>query len=368
MKEPFVPHSLPITNLDWAKLANLIGKANSALSNYNGTVRHLINPLLFLAPVTVQEAVLSSKIEGTRASLADVLQKDISSFDDRMKGDIEEVRNYEKALDYARNNLFERPLCLNMIKDIHTILMSGVRGDNKARGEFRRIQNYIGFHGDSIEQATFIPPSPEKMLVALHEWEKYMHDDSQERLIQMAVLHAQFEIIHPFLDGNGRLGRILIPLFLHASGYLDYPVFYLSEYLEGCRTEYYARLKNISDKNDWQGWVEFFLGAIIEQSKINETKVKSILHLYTETKNLIMSLTKSHYAIKIVDLLFAKPIIDSAEIIAKSITNNQVTTNRLLSKLVDAGILIKIQAKSGQRPNCYAFAKLINIVEGKKVF
>lgn len=167
---------------------------------------------------------------------------------------------------------------------------------------------------------------------ALNEWEKYIHLESEEILIQLAVIHAQFETIHPFLDGNGRIGRILIPLFLYAKKYLDFPAFYMSEYLESCRSEYYARLKNISENNDWQGWIEFFLRAIIEQAKISYNRVDKLLRLYRNTQRMANDLTRSKYMLYIVDLLFHKPIID-ASFIEDKINIDHSTAIRLLDLL-----------------------------------
>ena len=190
MKTPFTPHTLPIQNLDYGKLLPLVGKANSLLSNYNGLLSHMVSPLLLLNAITTQEAVLSSRIEGTQASFAEVLEHDSIHFkDERKVADIEEVNNYKKALEYGVKELENRPLCLSLIKDIHSILLQGVRGTNKARGELRRVQNYIGSYGTTIEQARFIPPSPDKMLPALNEWEKYIHNDEEEIFDAVNTVH-----------------------------------------------------------------------------------------------------------------------------------------------------------------------------------
>lgn len=365
MKKPFIPHDIPIKELDWIRLVPLIGQANSALSNYNGIIRHMINPLLLLKPLTMQEAVLSSKIEGTQASLTEVLQKNlISKYDERKKLDVEEIENYTKALHYGINDLQKRPLCLNMIKDIHRILLEGSRGENKARGEFRRIQNYIGAYGAKIENATFIPPSVNHMIDALDKWEKYIHSENDDILLQLSVIHAQFEIIHPFLDGNGRVGRILIPLFLYAKKYLAHPVFYLSEFLEDHRWEYYERLRAISEKDDWQGWIEFFLTAIIKQSELNLNRTLSILQLYDKTKHKISEVIQSKYILKVIDLLFEKPILISSYLAEKAFMPDNSTAIRILDKLVDAKVLEKAYAGSGRKAGSYMFAELLNLIEG----
>lgn len=364
MKTPFIPHNLPIQNLDLSKLIKLVSEANSNLSRYNEALSRLINPALLLATFATKEAVLSSKIEGTQASLVDVLQKESKKHDESKKLDIEEIENCKKALEYGAEDLKNRPLCLNLIQDMHSILLNGVRGHNKNRGNFRKIQNFIGFAGATIEQASYIPPSPDKMFVALDNWEKYIHLESEEILIQLSIVHAQFEVIHPFLDGNGRIGRILIPLFLYAKQYLDFPAFYMSEYLESCRSEYYARLRNISENNDWQGWVEFFLRAIIEQAKISKNRVDKILKLYNAVKQEIISSTQSKYAIQLIDILFEKPIFNASYICKKIEGINKSTAIRILNDLAEIDLLKKYEGK-GSKPSSYEFAELLNILENR---
>ena len=364
MKTPFIPHNLPIQDLDLSKLIKLVSEANSNLSRYNGALSHLINPSLLLATFATKEAVLSSRIEGTQASLEDVLQKDSKKHDENKRLDIEEIENCKKALEYGAEDLKNRPLCLNLIKDMHSILLNGVRGHNKDRGNFRKIQNFIGFMGATIEQASYIPPSPDKMIIALDNWEKYIHLESEEILIQLAVIHAQFEIIHPFLDGNGRIGRILIPLFLYAKKYLDFPAFYMSEYLESCRSEYYARLKNISENNDWQGWIEFFLRAIIEQAKISKNRVDRVLELYDRIKQRIIRSTQSKYTIQLIDILFAKPILNASYVCNKIEGINKSTAIRILNELSEIDILKKYEGQ-GSKPSSYEFVELLNIIENR---
>ncbi len=365
----FIPHSLPIAGLNWQVLAPLIGKANAKLSNYNGILHNMVNPKILLSPLTKQEAVLSSKIEGTRASLSDIYQKDLGEkYDQEKENDIEEINNYRDALAFAIEDLKKRPICLNMLKDIHYRLLSGVRGHNKKRGEFRTTDVFIGSLGDTIENARYVPPQYTDMIPALDNFEKYMHKDDEEILVQLAILHAQFEIIHPFNDGNGRMGRILIPLFLYSKEYLRSPVFYLSEFLENNRGEYYRRLNDISSKGDWQSWIEFFLKAVISQSEINTQKAKKILFLYDSTKSMIPTITHSYHSTEICDALFESPFITTTKLLKDVNISNNATCNNILNKLVDANVL-KIHKKgAGQRPTTYIFADLLNIVEGNNNF
>ena len=393
MKIPFIPHNLPIQDLDLSKLIKLVSEANSNLSRYNGALSHLINPSLLLATFATKEAVLSSRIEGTQASLEDVLQKDSKKHDESKILDIEEIENCKKALEYGAEDLKNRPLCLNLIKDMHSILLNGVRGHNKDRGNFRKIQNFIGFMGATIEQASYIPPSPDKMVIALDNWEKYIHLESEEILIQLAVIHAQFEIIHPFLDGNGRIGRILIPLFLYAKNYLNFPAFYMSEYLELHRSEYYDRLQKIRHKNDWQGWIEFFLRGIIEQSKISYNRVQRVVLLHKNIQNVLPKITQSKYLPEIINIIFEKPILTADDIIQKIPTIDNPAVLRILNKLsepieyelrrnVESNLfetkawlsieksnneycILKKTQGSGKKPSSYEFVELLNIIEPK---
>jgi len=367
--KPFTPHKLPIGNLDWEKLSRPIGRASSAVSLYNGLLKSIPNPHILLSPMTMQEAVLSSRIEGTQASLSEVFKFEAGESYPQEKGrDIVEIMNYRKAL-FRAEELFERlpAIHLNMLRELHAILLAGVRGENKARGEFRTVQNFIGRHGATIEQASYVPPSPDVVPPALDEWEKYINGDSQEVLVQLAVLHAQFEIIHPFLDGNGRLGRILIPLFLYQKEMLIKPVFYLSQYFEEHRDEYYARLGAITKDDDWQGWISFFLNALIEQAKTNTNKAESILKLYNSTRVQVVDLTRT-YALAALDALFSKPIMNASEFMKKTDIKYKSTAMDVLKKLENAGIIKTIKEKRGRTPAVFAFPELISLAEGREIY
>jgi Fic family protein len=367
--QPFVPHALPITGLDWENLMLSIGKANAAVSLYNGLLRSIPNPHILLSPITSQEAVLSSRIEGTQATLCDVFKFEAGEDQTgERKHDIFEIINYRRALFRAEKLLQKIPaIHLNMLKELHALLMTGVRGKNKAPGEFRTVQNFIGRYGATIEQATYVPPSPEKVLPALDEWEKYINREDQEICVQLAVMHAQFEIIHPFLDGNGRLGRMLIPIFLHQKNMLTQPVLYLSEYFEKRRDLYYQMLRGITEKGDWQSWILFFLDALIEQARTNTEKTESILRLYEKTKEQVMSLTNSSQAIHLLEAFFAKPIINTSELQRE--TRVQKKTILLILKRLESADIIKMLKKGrGRMPGMCAFPELINLTEGREVY
>lgn len=362
---PYVPSSLPITNLDWKRLVSLVGKANAGLSQYNGLLESMINPHVLLSPLTIKEATLSSKIEGTQATLSEVLEYEAGeAYNIEKERDIKEIWNYRSAMLKAEK-LIKKDECihLNMIKALHKILLDGVRGANKARGEFRTDQNWIGTPGCAIQEAKFVPPNPIDMNIALNNWENYLNNDDEDILIQLAVVHAQFEMIHPFKDGNGRIGRILIPLFLYMKKYLNLPVFYLSEYLESNREEYYAKLNAISQEGKWQEWIEFFLNAVIEQSAINIKKAKAILELYDKMKEKIQCVTHSQYAIASLDAIFSQPIMNSTTFLKKTKIDRRGTANTILNKLVEKGILKIAKKGIGRTPSRYVFMDLIQLVD-----
>lgn len=363
--KPFIPYSLPIKNLNFEKLITLVGEASKKLSLYNGILQVIPNPNILLAPLTTKEAVLSSKIEGTQVSFTELLQYDADEcYDENKIDDIDEIVNYRTAMLEAEKMFDARPFIhLNMIKDLHNILLSGVRGNNKDRGEFRKIQVYIGSVGCTIDNATYIPPEAQHVLPALDKWEKYINNSEQETLIQCAIMHAQFEMIHPFLDGNGRIGRMLIPLFLYQKQYIDKPVFYLSEFFETNRKEYYQRLNAISSNEKWDDWIEFFLKAIIEQANKNIIKSKEIIDLYNNMKEEFTRITHSEFAINILDNLFKKPIISSKELFVMSKINTARTSSYLFKKLYENNILKIIKPGTGNRSTIYSFDKLIQISE-----
>jgi len=281
--------------------------------------------------------------------------------------DIQEIINYRAAMWKAIEYLRERPLCLNLVKDLHGILLDSVRGRDKTPGQFRRTQNYIAPPGYPIEKATFVPPSPDRLDDMLDNWEKYMHFDEKDVLVHLAIVKAQFEIIHPFLDGNGRMGRMLVPLFLFAKKLLSSPMFYLSAYLEANREAYYTRLQAISQLQDWNGWIQFFLTAVVEQAAINIDKVRGILHLYEEMKAKVVETTHSQFAIQALDAIFSRPIFEGSDFAAISRIPTKMTASVLIRQLKNVGILKVLRPASGRRSALLVFPELINLVEGKSI-
>ena len=368
---PYIPDSLPITNLDYQLLFGLVGNANAELARYDGLLQGIPNPAVMLSPLTTQEAVLSSKIEGTQATVDEVLEQEAGLIKEGEKyKDIQEISNYRSALFQASEHLRDYPIRLALIREIHKILLNSVRGQNKTPGEFRMDQNWIGKPGCSIEEASFVPPDPVRIHDFLRDWEDYIGFNDIDFLLQTAVIHAQFELIHPFKDGNGRIGRILIPLFLFYKKKLSQPMFYLSQYLESHRDEYYQRLRKISEEQDWNGWIAFFLKAITHQAKENGMRVRAIMGLYENMKNKIHEITHSQYSLYLLDAIFAKPIFKTSDCAARLKQDHNVhekTTLSLLRQLKEYDVLMELQSGSGRRAATLCFPGLINLAEGRSV-
>ena len=369
--EPYIPDNLPLSSIDWERHVTLIGKANAALARYDGILLGMINPQILLSPLTTREAVLSSRIEGTQASLEEVLQyeadigvprPDQDIPDTPQIRDIHEIINYRKAMGAVVEELAGRPFSLNTIRSLHRILLTGVRGRHKYPGEIRRIQNYIAPPGTPIEEATFIPPSPPMLMDALSNWEMYLHSTEKDPLVQLAILKAQFELIHPFLDGNGRIGRMLVPIILYHKKILSRPMFYISAYLERNRDVYYERLLAISRDGDWNGWISFFLQALVLQSEENSVKARAILELYNDMKIRVPEITRSQYSIQAIDVLFSRPIISSSDFAIKSGIASR-TAQRIVQRLEREGILRLLREGTGSRSPVYLFPGLLDITE-----
>lgn len=368
--KPCVPDKLPLKGIQWEPLIPLIGRANRALAYYDGILYGVANPAVLLSPLTTQEAVLSSKIEGTQATLGEVFRFDAGEAPQQpsRRLDIEEIVNYRRAMWLAETELQKRPFSLNLLKELHAVLLTAVRGRDKARGQFRTTQNWIGAPGSPIDEAQFIPPVPASIMEYLDNWEKYYHLDEPDHLVHLAIVHAQFEIIHPFLDGNGRLGRMIIPLFLHEKRLLSRPMFYISAYLEGHRAEYVERLRTLCvEPGAWDRWIAFFLTALYEQAQANAAKVRQMLDLYGELKAAVIELTRSQFAVPLLDQMFKQPIFPSN--ILNDLPGRPTKAAILvwLNKLKGAGILKVLRKSAGRRPQLLAFAKLINLCEGNEV-
>ena len=361
----------PPKSINWESLIPLIGPASAALARYDGILSVIPNPAVLLSPLTTQEAVLSSKIEGTQTTMGEVLEfeaeKEANGITSEKEADIHEVLNYRQAIWRGIDLLKELPLCNRIIREAHKVLMDSVRGHDKAPGEYRKTQNWIGPKGSPIEQARFIPVSPDKLKDGMSLWEKYIHKDAQDKLVQLAILHAEFESLHPFNDGNGRIGRMLVPLFMHKADLIQSPMFYISAYFESNRDEYNDRLLSVSKDSNWTGWCLFFLKAIKTQAVENQKKATEIHRLYERQKIKIHELTHSQYTLHTLDFIFERPIFRSTELAKKGLVPAP-SAKKILSDLHNANIVKVLRKSSGRRPAVFAFTELLNIAEGKKVF
>jgi Fic family protein len=363
--------SFPPKEINWDQLIPLIGPASAALARYDGTLAAVPNAAVMLSPLMTQEAVLSSRIEGTQATMAEVLEFEAGMVPDPSAADktadIQEVLNYRKAMWHAVELLNDLPLCQRVMREAHRILMEGVRGQGKAPGAYRRVPNWIGPAGCSIEEAKYVPISSEKLPRAMDRWERFIHANAPDKLVQLAILHAEFESLHPFLDGNGRLGRMFVPLFLYSIKALQSPMFYISAYLEARRDIYYEQLLSISRDSDWTGWCCFFLEALTEQAKENHQKATDILSLYEAEKTRIVELTRSQYAVKALDFLFMRPIFQTPAFVLEGEIPEH-TAKKMLKTLRDNGFLRVLREPRGRRPAVFAFRELLNVAEGSDVF
>lgn len=353
MINPFTPCKLPLEHLDWMRFVHLIGKANAEVARFDGLLRSLPNPVVLLSPMETNEAVLSSRIEGTKATLEEVYRFEASPKElEEKRDDIQEVLNYRTAMRFTIQEMGKIPFSTRLLKDAHRILLEGVRGRNKDPGNFRSGQVQVG---------NYYPPAAGDVPRYMSDLDKYMHYDEKDSLVQLAIVHAQFEIIHPFWDGNGRTGRILLPLFLCHKKVLSSPMFYLSAYFEMRRDEYYDRLLAISQKNDWEGWIIYFLEAVIEQSKKNIEKAQAIHALYDRKKERIVELTHSQFAIRALDFLFSNPYFTGAQFLKES-RIPKTSVSRMLSLLSKGEVIRLITQASGRHPSLYIFPKLLSII------
>ncbi len=372
--EPFMIRDLPFkTEINYNLIAKRLLSANASVSKFDGMLEeNAISKDLFLNPITKKEAVLSSKIEGTQATLTEFLEIEAEDGKTTIKtkyDDFIEISNYNKAIDYAEKELNEKgKITLWMIRNIHRILLNGARGKDMNPGEVRKDQNWIGKPGSTIKEATFIPVSPDKLIENLENLENYISNyEEQSSLIQAAIIHVQFEKIHPFKDGNGRIGRMLIPLFLYYKKVIERPVLYISEYFEENRDEYYDRLNEIDSSdnlNPWMKWIDFFLNAVETQSSRNINKIRKLQSLHEEYKIMINEILNTKNSIYVVDALFKIPIFKSVKLheeLTKKITIDFATTKRYIKRLVDSKVLTIEQGKI--RDKKYYFTKLIETIQ-----
>lgn len=372
MTDPHFPELLPPQALDWAELVPMLGRAHYSLGQYRGALDALKVPDIYFYPMATKEAEYSSRIEGTVADYEDVAEgMDKPGIDPELRLDIEEVMNYRRAMLFAKEQMTEKPLNLNLIKEMHTILLDGVRGQNKGRGQFRMTQNWIGAH--KMENARYVPPPPERVPELLDNWEKYLHAvrPGEERppylmterdpLVQIAALHAQFEIIHPFNDGNGRIGRLVIPLFLYQRELISQPVFTISPYINANRKIYYDLLKEITDHGNWHNWTIFFLQGIYEQASWDISLINDIVNLYQQVVELTAA-SQSQYIQQAIRVLFQEPVLTLPDFV-EALSLPRQTAADLFKALEDAGVIELIEPAAGRRAAKYSFLSLVRLMK-----
>ncbi len=370
----FLPASLPPSppiQMD-GELWELLSRADRALGRLDGVTSVLPNPDLFMAMYVRHEAVLSSQIEGTQSTLEDVLEWEMDVRGDDQPKDVEEVVNYVAAMNYGLERLREFPLSLPLIQEIHAHLLSGVRGGEHEPGQFRRSQNWIGAPGSTLQTASFVPPPPHEMKAALDNFEKFLHPDiyqPDERmpvLIQCGLAHAQFETIHPFLDGNGRVGRLLITFLLCQREILSRPLLYLSLYLKTHRAEYYDRLTAIRSGGKWEEWLKFFLRGVAETSLEATQTARRILQLKEQGRERVMSLGGNQIlASRAFDLLFDHPVI-TVNWLAHELGCTYKSAARVVDVLAASDISFLHETTGGKRNRRFRFSPYLELFDPRQ--
>lgn len=353
----FIPKPLPPTpalDID-PELLDLLSRADVALGRLDGTSEILPNADLFVAMYVNKEAVLSSQIEGTQASLIDVLAFEADAVVPENPQDVEEVVNYVAALNYGLQRLGSLPLSLRLIREIHERLLAGVRGADRHPGEFRTSQNWIGYAGATIETARFVPPPPSDMLQALGDVERFMHaSDPMPALLKIGLIHAQFETIHPFLDGNGRMGRLLITFYLCQQHVLRRPLLYLSHFFKQNKSDYYEHLQRVRDEGAWEDWLKFFLRGVASVAEEATTTARDIVNLRERHRDLIArELARgAGTATRLLDHLYERPIM-TVRLAADRLGQTYASANALIGRFVDLGMLQEITRRERNRQFAY---------------
>lgn len=357
----FVPNELPFNIRLNDALQTLLTKAHSALGRLDGVSEVVPDVNFFVRMYVNKEATLSSQVEGTQATLADVLKAEAKIKEEKAPSDVKEILNYIAAMNYGLKRLDEFPLSLRLIREIHEILLKNVRGMERMPGEFRTSQNWIG--GTTINNASFVPTPPQELSRLLDNLEKFLHDKSpMPSLIKIGIIHSQFENIHPFLDGNGRIGRLLITFYLWQQKELSKPLLYLSAFFKKHRQEYYNRLHAVHESDDIEGWLEFFFEGIVETSAEAIETARKILKLREEDTRKVAELGRvSKHGLTVFEHLFRDPIITLKHIMAWTSLSKSNAYN-LLQKLTKAGLL-KFAGKTATREKVYYYQKYYHLFD-----
>lgn len=355
----FVPAPLP-PELGWtAKLIGALSDADRLIGRLAGEGRRLPNPHILIRPFVRREAVLSSKIEGTQATLGELLAAEAGAAVERSPDDLREVGNYVVALEHGISRLKKLPLSVRLTRELHQKLMTGVRGHHAMPGRFRTVQNWIGKPGSTTATASYIPPPPREIEPCLAAWEKFLHESKLPPLVTIALAHYQFEAIHPFLDGNGRVGRLLITLFLTERQILPAPLLYLSAFFEASRRDYYDGLRGVSERGAWNDWLEYFLLGVARMSEDALSRATRINQLVAQWQQKVSGKSTSN-PLRVVKLLSANPFLTTKGA-AQTLGIAFTTAQRTIERLERAGIIKQVgEAKRGR---VYCAKALLDILE-----
>jgi Fic family protein len=346
----FVPAALPPTNLglDWA-LADRLSRAENALGQLEGMASKLVSPYLILNPLLRREAILSNRIEGTFTTAKQLALFEAAGQPESANPDASEVLSYVRAMERGLKLLESLPVCLRLIREVHSTLLKNVRGSDKQPGKFRTVQNAIGATGQTLVEARFVPPPPIHLKDCLSDFERYLNSEPNlPQLVRLALIHYQFEAIHPFLDGNGRVGRLLLPLLLCAQKRLSQPLVYVSGYFEKYRQQYADKMLRVSQAGEWTDWVGFFLDAIAEQSRQALESARRLLELQAEYRSRVQRARASPLAPTLVDRLFQTPAI-TLPATAKFLEVTHRSATNIVDKLVEFKILEEVTGRARNR-------------------
>ena len=355
----YVPDPLP-PPMSWDQsLAVVLSEADRAVGRLAGEGRRIPNPHLLIRPFVRKEAVLSSRIEGTQATLGELLAAEAGAAVDRNPEDLREVGNYVVALEYGLGRLGTLPMSLRLVRELHERLMRGVRGDVATPGEFRHSQNWIGPPGCTLNDATYVPPPPMELMTCLDAWERFLYDDTVPPLIHAALVHSQFEAIHPFLDGNGRVGRLLITLLLVSRDIIPSPLLYLSAYFEATRDEYYARLLGVTERGEWEEWMTYFLRGVVAQSEDALDRIRRIDDLFARWRHDLVS-GRSRFPERVLDLFAENPFWPVRNL-ASRLDVAYTTAQRAIDRLEVLGVVSRVG--EARRNRVYCADDILDILE-----
>lgn len=355
----FVPAPLP-PELEWTtRLIGALSDADRLVGRLAGEGGRLPNPHILIRPFVQREAVLSSKIEGTQATLGELLAAEAGAIVDRSPEDLREVGNYVVALEHGISRLKKLPLCVRLTRELHEKLLTGVQGHQAAPGRFRKIQNWIGKPGSTVATASYIPPPPGEVEPCLEAWEEFLHKSTLPPLVTIALAHYQFEAIHPFLDGNGRVGRLLITLFLIERQILPTPLLYLSAFFEASRRDYYDGLRGVSERGAWNDWLEYFLLGVARMSEDALNRATRINRLLADWQKRVSG-ESSNNPLRVVELLGANPFITTRGVTDK-LAIAFTTAQRAIERLEFARIIKRVG--DAKRDRVYCATALLDILE-----